>query len=228
MTQPKLSIIVPTMGRPSIERCVLSYLPQMHPGDELIVVGDEIDGPLIATPALLEKYAPLVRYVPTNHGEHSFGHREIGTGLDLARGDYILGNDDDDVATPNALVGIRAVISQLERPTPLLFKYRSYHGPIYWSEGGCLVEGQIGGHCLVTPNLPGRVGRYTDRYAGDYDMIMDTLSRWGTPEDPQGLNSALWADFMIAVARPQEPWADTTYVARAAEIERARAEVAAR
>lgn len=216
----KLTIIIPTMGRPSITRAVLSYLPQMHPGDELIVVGDEIDGPLIETPALLEPYAPLVRYVPTNHGEHSFGHREINSGLDLARGDYLILNDDDDIATPNALTGIRAVISQLPAPAPLLFKYRAYHGPIYWHEGGCLAEGHIGGHALVAPNLPGKVGRFTDRYAGDWDWVMDTLSRWGTPDDPSGKASALWADFMIAIARPQEPYADTTYVTRAAELAR--------
>lgn len=200
-----LSILIPTMGRPSIERAVLSYLPQMHPGDELLVLGDTRNGPLLDTEAILEKYRPLVRYVPVPSTHCTFGHAELNHGLDISKGDYIVCNDDDDCATEHALGIIRAVVSNLEEPTPLLFKYRAYHGPIYWHEAGCLAEGHIGGHCLVTPNLPGLVGRFTERYQGDWDWVMNTLTRW-----PGGIHSAAWVDAMIAIARPQEPWADTT------------------
>ncbi len=200
-----LSIIVPTAGRASLERTILSYLPQMAACDELLVMGDTLDGPLPQTEAICAKYAPLVRYVPTKHKEHTFGHLELNDGLDLARGDYVLGNDDDDCATPDALPAIRAVIGQLPDAMPLLFRYRSYHGPIYWhavnKEGepfeGCLEVGHIGGHCLVAPNLPGMVGRFTERYQGDWDWIMNTLTRW-----PDGIHSAAWVDHQIAIARP--------------------------
>lgn len=196
-----LSILVPTAGRLSVERTILSYLPQMADGDELLVMGDTIDGPLPETEAICAKYGPLVRYVPTKlptkDGEHSFGHNELNAGLDLTCGNYILGNDDDDIATPDALAAIRAVIAQLPEPSPLLFRYRACHGPVYWHEVGCLTEGHIGGHCAVFPNLPGLVGRFTERYQGDYDYILDTLNRW-----PDGINSAVWVDHMIAIARP--------------------------
>ncbi len=203
MLDTSITIIIPTCGRRSIDRAVLSYLPQMHPGDELLVMGDTIEGDLIETEAILTKYWPLVRYIPVKHERHSFGHSEINDGLDLAKNSWIVGCDDDDVATPDALASIRAVVSQLDEPVPLLFRFRSYVGHIFWDTPGTVRECHIGGHCLVTPNLPGKVGRYTERYNGDYDYIVDTLSRW--PPD-----SALWVDKLIAIARPSEPWADTT------------------
>ncbi len=192
-----LSILIPTAGRPLIERAILSYLPQMQAEDELLVLGDTAGGPLHQTEAICARYAPLVRYVPCGQQQHSWGHAELNTGLIQARCDYLVTNDDDDVAAPDALATIRRTVAGLDRALPLLFRFRSYYGPIFWEQAGDLRENHVGGHCAVFPNLPGRVGRYTDRYQGDFDYIRSTLDLW-----PNGADDVRWVDAIIAIARP--------------------------
>ncbi len=192
-----LSILIPTAGRPLIDRAILSYLPQMQAEDELLVLGDTAGGPLPATEDICRKYGHQVRYVPCGHQQHSYGHAEINTGLIQARGDYILGNDDDDIAAPHALDLIRETIAGLDRARPLLFRFKSYLGRTFWEIEGDFRECHIGGHCAVFPNLPGRIGRYTDRYNGDFDYLKSTIELW-----PNGIEDARWIDGIIAIARP--------------------------
>lgn len=192
-----LSIIVPTAGRVTIERTILSYLPQMAPCDELLVMGDTTDGPLPKTATICDQYGPLVRYVPCSSRAHSWGHNEINRGLELAHGDYVLGNDDDDIAAPGALGIIRDTVAGLDAPRPLLFRFRSYVGQVFWDREGNFQENHVGGHCGVFANLPGRVGRYTERYQGDFDYLKSTIDLW-----PNGIEDALWVDKIIAIARP--------------------------
>lgn len=192
-----LSIIVPTAGRVTIERTILSYLPQMRVEDELLVMGDTTDGPLDRTATICAQYKPLVQYIPCKSTEHTWGHAEINAGLTLAHGDYVLGNDDDDVATGGALDIIRETVAGLDRDRPLLFRFRSYVGQVFWDIEGNFRENHIGGHCGVFPNLPGRVGRYTARYQGDFDYLKSTIDLW-----PNGIEDARWVDQIIAIARP--------------------------
>jgi hypothetical protein len=56
-----------------------------------------------------------------------------------------------------------------------------------------VVESAIGGHCLVTPNIKGKLGAWGERYGGDFDWLVSTLAHW--PEGPA------WNDEIIADAR---------------------------
>lgn len=194
-----LSIIVPTAGRPSLARTLASAAPQLRPGDECIVVGDVLDGPLPQTEAICRDF-PFVRYVEHAAERHHWGHPQFEAGQAVAVGDWLLGNDDDDIFTPDAFDAIRAVIAGLAWPRPLLFRFLSHFGLTFWHTAGLVAQGHIGGHCLVQPNLPGKVGQRrrdgTYRYESDYDWIVDTLSRW-YPVGP------VWVDHVIAEARPQ-------------------------
>lgn len=202
---PTLGIVIPSAGRDTLRRTLDSMAPQMREGDRCIVVGDTLDGPLPQTEAIVADY-PWCRYVAFRGLSHTFGNAEINHGLPLVGGDWVLCQDDDDIYTPDAFDAIRATIRQLHRPRPLLFRFRSYHGGMVfwdraakaaWDRGRVLLEHHIGGHCLVAPNVPGRVGLRGLHYQGDYTWIADTVRRW-EPVRP------LWIDRVIAVARPKE------------------------
>jgi glycosyltransferase involved in cell wall biosynthesis len=205
--EPTLTAIVPTpgQGRP-LRRCLQSLVMQLRPGDECLVVGDCVDGPLPEVEALVASFGPLFHYLPFNGGEHSWGHFEINYGIEHAKGDYLVANDDDDIFAPGAFAIIRRVIRELPAPRPLLFRFQSYLGGLYWNEGcrhsdGRLVARQdfIGGHCAVFPNIPERLGRWTARYQGDFDFVRSTLDLWPNKDD-----DAIWREEIIAIARPKD------------------------
>jgi glycosyltransferase involved in cell wall biosynthesis len=198
-----LSILIPTpgQGRP-LSRCLDSIKPQLHPGDEVLVIGDTHDGPLPEVEALVAEYGDLFRYIGHDAGHHCFGHCQLNHGLEQAKGDYLTANDDDDIYTPDAFAAMRAVAERLPEPRPLLFRFQSHYGPVWWDEQVVEIN-RIGGHCAVFPNLPGRVGRYTCRYQGDFDFIRSTLDLW-----PGGDLAAVWVNHIIAIARPslEQDW----------------------
>jgi len=200
-----LSVIIPTQGRDTLERTLRSCLDAgLRPDDEILVVADTHE-PLIGN--IIEMMSRAMRsmdlYIPNNFlvthdaGHHCFGHCQINHGLEIARGDYIVLNDDDDVFASGAFDRIRAAADELPEPRPLLFRFQSMFGVVYWLEphAGTAYEGQIGGHCAVFPNDK-RLGRFSCRYNGDYDYIRSTLDNWG------GDSEAVWIDDVIAIARP--------------------------
>lgn len=192
-----LTILTPTAGRASLEQTLLSYVHQMGPDDEYLVIGDTTDGPLPETEAIVARFDARFRYIDGRSTFHSWGHLELGVGLDLARGAYVFGCDDDDVGTLNALADIRSAIARLTEPRPLLFQFMTPWRQVLWDYEGHLEEAWIGGHSAVFPNLPGRLGRYSARYNGDWDYIVDTLGRW-----PNGAADAVWCPGVIAWTRP--------------------------
>jgi glycosyltransferase involved in cell wall biosynthesis len=200
---PTLSFVVPTAGRPSLRRTLESAAPQILPGDEVVVVGDTCDGPLPRTEAICRDF-PFARYLEHAGEDHWWGHPQFEAGQAAARGDWLGAQDDDDIWTPGAFAAMRAAIAHCgAEPRPLLFRFRSYWGgAVFWHTPGpeWVRRGHIGGHCLVTPNLPGKLGdrhvRGIYRYEADFDWIADTLRKWA-PVQP------LWCDTIIAEQRPR-------------------------
>jgi len=188
-----LSIIVPTAGRASLEQTLRSYAHQLGPNDEVIVVGDTTDGPLPQSAAIVAGFDARFRYVDGHSTYHSWGHAEINQGLKLARGAWLLGNDDDDIATPDALASIRAAIADLDHPLPLLFQFVTPWRQTLWARRE-LVEGGLGGHCLVQPNRAGKVALMTPRYSGDFDWIAAAAAHYG--------GEVVWVERVVAWTRP--------------------------
>lgn len=187
----RLSIIVPTPDGEGLDRLAESILPQIGSGDEVIVVGDTHDGPLPHVEGLCRAYG--WRYAEYDARGHAWGHPQINEGMRQARGDYLVFIDDDDIFTPEALHIIRAAADELSEPRVLLFRFRCERLGRTLPETHEVVENAIGGHCIVPPNIPERLGQWADRYAGDFDFIVSTLAHW--PEGP------VWRDEVIAVAR---------------------------
>lgn len=205
---PSITAIIPTVATDItrltlLRRSMESALHQMQPGDELLIAADTTDGPLDAVRDLclhLMAEAPegvSVRYVPHAGAQHSYGHDQINAAMAVATGDYLTFNDDDDIYCAGAFDAIREAAGKLPAPAPLLFRFRSYHGPVFWVMPGLLGQGLIGGHCAVVPNLPSLLGQWGAHYEGDWTFIEDTLALWAKV----GV-SPVWVDRLIAIARP--------------------------
>jgi len=172
----------------------MSIKPQLVSGDEVIVVGDTHDGPLPGVEALVNELG--FRYLSYDAGFHDFGHSQINFALEQANGTHIHINDDDDIWTPNARDLMRRA-TNVWPDQPLLFQFESYYArQVFWVPGyaGYLQRDYIGGHCLLAPNIKGKVGRYTRVYNGDFDYVESTINNFG--------GSAIWISEKIAIARP--------------------------
>lgn len=77
--------------------------------------------------------------------------------------------------------------------------FESSAGPfndILWQEP-TLKEGNVDSLMFVVPNDASRLGRWGNRYAGDYDFIASTAALY-----PAG--SVIWCPEIVAVWRPGE------------------------
>lgn len=193
---PSFTFLVPTHreDRP-LRRCLDSIAPQLGPEDEVVVIGDTFDGDLPGVEATVEGYGSRFRYVAHNAGRHSFGHDQLNVGLTLARGTHIQVNDDDDIWAPDALKLMRIGVEAFPN-RPLLFRFKSHFQLIFWDQVGLLERNHIGGHCLVAPNVPGKLGKFTCEYSGDFDWVEGTVNAYG------GAAEAIWISDIICIARP--------------------------
>lgn len=195
----RLSIIVPTADGEGLENLFASAADQLAPGDEVLIVGDTHDGPLDAVQVFVREYAHrffvnniLYRYIGYDADHHCWGHCQINEGMRHATGDYLVFIDDDDCFPDGALDAIRRAITEQPSPRPLMFQFYSRrHGRTLPSRHEAR-ESAIGGHCMVVPNIPEKLGQWTCRYAGDFDFIVSTLALW--PDGPA------WYDDVIACA----------------------------
>lgn len=211
-----LSIVIPTQGRETLKRAVQSCVDAgLKTGDQIVIVGDTFESPVNAVYERVQEAWELIPFrigrlwIAHDAGHHCWGHCQLNAALDAmcddddheehprVNGDYILCQDDDDVYAAGALTSIRERIDALPEPAPLLFRFRSWWGNVYWDVPGKAIENHIGGHCAVFPN-DARLGRFSCRYQGDYDYIRSTLDNWG------GDDTAVWVDDVIAIARPSE------------------------
>jgi len=98
MTQPKVSIIVPTFNRAHyLPECLDSLLAQTVSPQEIIVVDD---GSEDATREVVARYGPPVRYIYKENGGKSTA---VNMALSECKGDLVWLFDDDDVALPDAI-----------------------------------------------------------------------------------------------------------------------------
>ncbi len=148
------STIIPTIGRPTLERAVCSVLEQDFTEDdfEVIVVNDS--GSELA-PAAWQK-APRVRIITTNRRERSVARN---TGAAVAKGEYLHFLDDDDWLLPGALARFWSVARETKAA---------------WIYGGTRLE-DGDGTCFAELDL-GRSGNcFTQVMAGEWIALQASL-----------------------------------------------------
>lgn len=174
---PKLSLICPTFGRETLARLFPIVMPQLHSGDEFIVVGD---GPCPNSRAMTE--AAGARYLELPERMDDYGCSPCDHGIEQATGDFVFFVGDDDLTTPDAFEIIRAGVAVA--PTqPHLFAM--IHTGILFKDNlvNCLVSGQQ----IVVPRdmtkMPkmfhGRKSDGVDYSGSDWTFIEKVRTTWG-------------------------------------------------
>lgn len=188
MAGDRLTIIVPTHDGDGLENLFASVILQLHVGDEVLIVLDTFEG----RPELPRMPWPSIRVLDHDAGHHCWGHCQINHGMRHAMGDYLVFIDDDDCFPDGALDTIRGAIAEQDEPRPLMFQFWSRRHGRALPPTHEVRESAIGGHCIVPPNIPEKLGTWGERYAGDYDFIVSTLALWS--------DGPAWYDEVIACA----------------------------
>jgi hypothetical protein len=163
----KLSIVIPTCGRPTLARTLQSLAEQpLDPSDEVLVAG----GPVCR---MIPAAHYGATYVPVPAGK-DWGCRERTEAIARAGGTHLAFIDDDDWWLP----GARAAIADAMEKTPtvpVLFRMRYRTGRELWAEPELRV-GNVSTQMILIPNDANRLGKWTKRREGDYDFLASM--RW--------------------------------------------------
>jgi len=179
-----LSVVIPTLGRPTLEQTLASCAE----ADEIVVVLDTSRG------------GSLPCQLPDNaiFAEGSFGvtggHAGRAHGIGLASGTHLAFFDDDDVYTPNAIHLMREAACN----KPVIFRMDHYAHGILWRDREVRF-GNVSTQMYVVPNDPSRLGTWEQHApglpepGGDYTFIAGCVEKMGGP---------VWREEVIAVLRP--------------------------
>ena len=199
----RLSVIIPTLGRPTLGRMLESVQPQMGPEDEIVLL---CDGPEVFD--RLHRLQSLPRFWvwhrPTvDELRQGPGNTQRNSCLDqhLAEGDYLLWGQDDDIYLPGALDAVRAA-AEKHPGRPLMFRMHAWWGETLWRPSlgmypdELLRVGNVSDQMFIAPNIPEKLGRFTNSYEGDFAFISETVKLHGGPW------SLVWRPEVIARCRP--------------------------
>jgi glycosyltransferase involved in cell wall biosynthesis len=118
-----LTVIIPTMGRPSLIETLQSVVRQLHTGDEAIVVSD---GFIQEVGDICAAFGPEVRFLYTDVRTKNSGASQRDLGIAAAReGTHLMFLDDDDIYVCGALLTVRAAV---ERDEDAVFIFRMKYG----------------------------------------------------------------------------------------------------
>jgi glycosyltransferase involved in cell wall biosynthesis len=154
----RLSIVVATGGRATLDDALASATAQMRPGDELLVVFDDAGD---------AGDTPRNRVLDSLHGTH------------------VMFLDDDDELLPGALDAVRAFAAENPGRWGLFQLDRGPSGVI-WERGAMQLMAAATAMCVV-PNVPERLGRFgrvpgaPAGRLGDYPFVVETAASLGDP-----------------------------------------------
>jgi glycosyltransferase involved in cell wall biosynthesis len=148
---PTFSVVVPTVGRRTLDAALRSVTVQLLPGDELFVVCND-------------------------RGDQ--GDWARNGAIERAIGSHLVFLDDDDEFAPDALATFRRFA--IEYPSRIgLFRMRLPTGELVWREP-IFESGQVGSSTMLVPNIPGCVGRWVQTEIGnDWSFIEETVRLQG-------------------------------------------------
>ncbi len=180
----KLSIVIPTLGRESLERT----LESCSGADEIVVVGDTARGPI--------EVPPLPDNCTYYEGEFGVtgGHAGRAYGIERATGTHLAFFDDDDVYAAGAIELMREAACD----RPVIFRMDHYWHGILWREPRVRF-GNVSTQMYVVPNEPDKLGTWEPHApglpqpGGDYTFIAGCVEKMGEP---------VWREEVIAILRP--------------------------
>jgi glycosyltransferase involved in cell wall biosynthesis len=191
----RLSIIIPTCGRPSLYATLHSIVVGgVSKFDQIIVVGD---GP---QPEAQRIVSTFIGRLPFSYHEtaphHAVGHPQRVFGMTKATGTHLMFMDDDDVYADGAIDLVRREVST-DPGKVFIFRMKGLAKrlgyDLLWSEKRVGI-GNIGTPMFVVPNVPDRLGKWTYEYAGDFAFIESTVAKTGE-------GAVEWREDVIALIR---------------------------
>jgi glycosyltransferase involved in cell wall biosynthesis len=190
-----ISIIVPTIGRASLEQTLRSLTHQVQDEDEIIVVGD---GERLSARRLC---GPPIQYFETWRPGSRCGAEQRDYGIMRATGNWLAFLDDDDIYTRGALAAVRAQLPEIpDRPHIFRMQYEHRGGRILWDEPEFRIC-NVGTPMLVVPrrlDLP-HWFRLDVRACFDWFWISQVVKLYTHLRDP-----ILWHDAITCIVKPTE------------------------
>ncbi len=189
---PRLTIIITTVGRPSVVRTLQSLEKQKwQAGDQILLV---CDGPIPRNLCQLWLNYSLpcqLMFIP--EGPHrDWGHTPRNLALKYATGDYIAHLDDDDCFQPDSISAIRELISERGRGL-YFFQMQLPDGQVLWKQREVRF-GNVGTPMFVHPRTC-NLGEWGSFYGGDWQFMHQT-----TTLNPD--LSIFWIPRVICLIRP--------------------------
>lgn len=181
----KLSVVIPTLGRPSLEQTLASCAD----ADEIVVVLDTVRG----CTELPCKLPPNAVFAEGSFGVTG-GHAGRAHGITLATGTHLAFFDDDDVYKPGAIDLLRGAACD----RPVVFRMDHYAHGILWRDKEVRF-GNVSTQMFMIPNDPARFGVWDPHVpglkepGGDYTFLKGCVEKMGDP---------VWREEVIAVLRP--------------------------
>lgn len=189
-----ITVIVPTIGRPTLERTLRSFAADLEEEDGVVVIAD---GDLVHLELLV---MDLAREFPNPTWvfaweEHTglWGHNLRNVALDkFVDTSHVWTIDDDDVAEPGAIPVLRTYMDCDWAILKMRFgPGHPANGIICWRYG-ILMHGDIGTPMVFARKSSARFGLH---YSGDFDYVMALNQLYGEP---------VWGEEFIAHIRPEE------------------------
>lgn len=192
-----LSIIVPTLGRPTLARTLSSLV--LQPGDEWIVVGDGVRPEARAICKAHDARPGQIHYFETPETLF-YGHAQRTFGMQQAHGTHLAFMDDDDVYVVRARQWMElATIRTADKP--IIGQVTDRNGMFIWRTKE-LKLGNISTQMGLFPNVPERLGVWgakTPRGVRGGDLDFFTTMRWEH-------NEIVWFPHIFALLRPTGDW----------------------
>jgi hypothetical protein len=145
--------VIATSGRPTITTTLSALTPQLEHGDEILILRDSTG---------------------------DWGHTPRNNALPRCNGTHLMFIDDDDHHLKGALEYVREEVAHA--PDRVHLFAMAYSDGRVVHPAWPLQIGYVDTSMLCVPNTHGKLGRWGDRYEGDYDFIASTIElRGDTP-----------------------------------------------
>lgn len=198
----RLSIIVPTIGRPTL-RATLGSIADQWDGEQVIVLTERGHGETAEVfrdldPGIKINAEPAWMLVQLPEGPGCWGHdlRNFALNGGLVRGSHVATIDDDDIYVDGALAAMAEAVAD-DAPVAV-FKARwgaghPANGVVLWSDQR-VAKGNV-----ATPMIVARrsEARYGLDYFGDYQYAVELLL-----EFPPHEHEWVWDERVICEVRP--------------------------
>lgn len=187
-----ITVVVPTIGRPTLIKTLQSVAPQLEESDAIVVVSEGNDKNVRTIVRSFSKHYTAPDWAYTYEFGQNWGHGNRNYVLDHhVQTSHVWTIDDDDVATPTALASLRSQMNDSWAIFKMSFGEAHFaNGLTIWREAR-IQAGDIGTPMIFAPLCEARFGL---EYMGDCAYAYSLQAELGPPE---------WCEDVVAVIRPE-------------------------